>query len=74
MPYDHKEFKLKFNTHSSHILHTVKPPVTWWKQCYVTLINFSIGLLRLAAMFSHRGHWSCPTHSPNTTFLMTLQR
>jgi len=33
MPYDHNEFKLRFNTHSSHIcLHTASLLVTWFEQ------------------------------------------
>jgi len=46
MSYDNKVFKLKFNTHSSHVcLHMGSKSVTWSKQCHVNVTCLSKGLL-----------------------------
>jgi hypothetical protein len=60
MPSDHNEFKLRFNTHSSHIcLHMASLSVTWCKQrsrdvnIAMWLSSLSLGLVRIAAIFVH---------------------
>jgi hypothetical protein len=65
MPYDHNEFKLRFNTHSSHIcLHIATLSVTWCKQghaMWTMPCDYNEFKFRFSAhsrhVCWHKGHW-----------------